>query len=146
MTISITESAERLVNLLADAATHPGHPGYMTQTMLMGALRIQARHTFNDIVTKAAILAPAVISGSAIAYNSKDGYRLVDRQTQRDLRVERGRARSAKTKIERLATGFLAQGNGPILRLIGRQLMATVATVVEPMLCELDEVIGVDAA
>jgi hypothetical protein len=131
-----------LILLLGDAATYPGHPGYMTQAMLMGALRVKSAHTFNDIVTRAAIIAPNVWDGSAVAWNRKDGYRLVDRQTQADLRVERGRARAMRTKMDRLVAGFSAKDNSPLLHMIGRQLQAFVASVIEPLLGELDEIVG----
>lgn len=143
--MSINETAERLLDLLADAATDPEHEGYLRQSDLMSALHIRSPHTLNDIVTVAAIMAPAVYPGSALVRNHVEGYRLRDRLSLTDMRQERGRLRSARTKIIRAAACLSASRNGPTAHLAGLQLNAFNETVMRPLLQTLDELVVSDS-
>jgi hypothetical protein len=137
--MTINETAERLLDLLADAATDPLHEGYLRQADLMSALYIRSEHTLDDIVTVAAIMAPAVYPGSALVRNQIEGYRLRDRLSLSDMRQERGRLRSARTNILRAATCLSASRNGPTAHLAGLQLTAFNDTVMRPLLQTLDQ-------
>jgi cytosine/adenosine deaminase-related metal-dependent hydrolase len=117
-----------------------GKPKYAKQAELMKAAGITSVHTFNDIMTKAALKVPTMMVGFAVAYNAFDGYRLVDKPEQRELKQVRRRVATARTMLARGATMLMTRRAPLPVTLIGQTIQAIVASC-EMVLVSLDQVI-----
>jgi hypothetical protein len=137
------ELEDALIALLATAATTPGTMSpYVEQEDLKFALGIVSDHTMSDVVTRAALHVGASYPGSAIVRSKILGYRLTDEATTEELAEERTRLRCAKTKLERTGIALSANNNGPLARLVGQQLIGFITAIFDPILENMDQIVG----
>ena len=115
-------------------------PVYLKQADLMKAAGITKVHTFNQIVTLAALQVPAKVPGFALMYNSFDGYRLADKAEVRDLKMQLRKLRTARTIVARVITVLSVVANGPMIQMIAASLKGTV-TQIEVAISALDQAI-----
>jgi hypothetical protein len=126
------ELVNKTIDLLADAATQPGHPGFMTQKALMCALRVTSKHTMSEVMTAAAIHVRDRYPGYCITNPRCEGYRLLDEPTRKGKLRDLQRLRSSRTLMTRAATVFQARYSGPICNFVGKSLDQFIATVITP--------------
>ena len=139
---TLNEYAVQVIEILGNTATAPDALSpYMTQKELAEAIGVTSMHTMSDIVTRACTLVPTMWPGCAILRSKRNGYRLGDSYTVKELAEERGRLKAVRTKQIRAAIALDVNGAGPESQMIAAQLMATVNTVIEPAIARLDEII-----